>query len=405
MMMLIRSFALIVLLALSGCAVPRHVYLTWQGDPSTTMTVNFQTSSPDPAGRVLYDMQSRAGDASPYAFALEADAELFDTGESRRAVYHAELTGLEAGQTYYFVTETAEFGRSREYKFRTVPADGSLIRFIVGGDMGILPNAPRLQEQAAALSPMFAVIGGDLAYANGDLNNAWIWDIWLRNWETKMVTPEGYLIPMVLGIGNHEVNDLDGPQEARAPFFFHFFPQGGSSYYAQQFGPNAVLFMLDSGHIVPHAPEQTVWLEQLLQAHEEVPFKFAAYHVPLYPSHRSYDDSRSQAGREFWEPLFLEYGLNAGFEHHDHTHKRTKPMRMGLPDPTGIVYFGDGAMGVPTREIRNMDLGYLETASSTPHFWLVEVTAEEARLNAVDVDGEIFDSAVIAVDVMAEAKK
>ncbi|MCC6142566.1 MAG: metallophosphoesterase family protein [Candidatus Hydrogenedentes bacterium] len=395
--MRLRIPALFLILVLGGCVAPRHVYLTWQGDPATTMTVNFQTSPTRGTAQVHYDTLSRS-DAESYAFTLDAASEPFGEGDGQREVHHVELTGLDPGATYYFRTETEEFGRSREYKFRTVPNDGSLVRFVVGGDMGILPNAPRLQAAAAELSPMFVVIGGDLAYANGDLKNAWIWDTWLRNWETKMVTPEGYLVPMVLGIGNHEVNDLEGPPEVRAPFYFGFFPQGGKTCFTRQFGPNVLMILLDSGHILPHGPDQAQWLEDTLQAHEQVPFTFAAYHVPLYPSHRSFDDPRSVAGREWWEPLFLKYGLAAGFEHHDHTHKRTKPMALGVPSAEGIPYFGDGAMGVPVRSIENMDLGYLETASSTPHFWLVEVSEDGARLNAFNVDGAIFDSAVLTAE-------
>ncbi len=40
------GLVLILLLGSSVDAMPRHVYLTWQSDPATTMTVNIQTEEP-----------------------------------------------------------------------------------------------------------------------------------------------------------------------------------------------------------------------------------------------------------------------------------------------------------------------------------------------------------------------
>ena len=40
------GLALVVLLDSSVHAMPRHVYLSWQSDPATTMTVNIQTEEP-----------------------------------------------------------------------------------------------------------------------------------------------------------------------------------------------------------------------------------------------------------------------------------------------------------------------------------------------------------------------
>jgi hypothetical protein len=42
-------------------AAPRHVYLTWQGDTSTTITVNYQTMEETGASEVYYDTKPRDG--------------------------------------------------------------------------------------------------------------------------------------------------------------------------------------------------------------------------------------------------------------------------------------------------------------------------------------------------------
>lgn len=391
----ILHYALALLLAamlLGGCATPMHVYLTWQGDTSTTMTVNYQTRDDPGISLVYYDTEPRNRDIEAYQFRAEGSRHHVPGMEPWRTVHTVELTGLEPGQTYYFIAGDPEIGFSREKKFRTVPGDDSELRFIVGGDMTPLPLARRMQSRAAERDPHFAVIGGDLAYADGKIRNYPIWDMWLFNWGHRMRTPDGHMIPMVLAIGNHEVNDKEGPPEIRAPFYYGYFAQAGNTYFTRTFGSRVAIIILDSGHIHPHGGAQTEWLEEQLQALADFPYRFPVYHVPLYTSYRSFNDSRSVAGREHWEPLFNKYGVTAGFEHHDHTFKRTKPVRGGQVDPEGIVYLGDGSMGVPRRPIRNWDLGYLEVASDEPHFWFLTVTDEGVLYEAVDQRGQVFDT-------------
>src|SRR6185436_19591474 len=49
-------------------AAPRHVYLTWQGDTSTTMTVNYQTMEAADASMVYYDTKPRKEKIGDYRF-------------------------------------------------------------------------------------------------------------------------------------------------------------------------------------------------------------------------------------------------------------------------------------------------------------------------------------------------
>src|SRR5438876_11444112 len=61
-------------------AVPRHVYLTWQGDTSTTITVNFQT------------MES--ADTSVVHYAINKDGKVFD-------VYPPDSRGAEDAEKVF----------------------------------------------------------------------------------------------------------------------------------------------------------------------------------------------------------------------------------------------------------------------------------------------------------------
>jgi hypothetical protein len=374
---------------LAGCVTPDHVYLTWQGDTGTTMTVNFHTGDAGVPSRVYYDTQPHAGVLQKYPRHAEGSSKRIPGLKDGRLVHTVELTGLEPGAEYYFALDRGS--AAHEWKFRTLPDDGSPLRFVVGGDMGTFPKTWLLMEEAARFDPQFVIVGGDIAYANGELKNAYRWDWWLRRWEKEMRTGDGALIPIVAAIGNHEVNELEGPPEARAPFYFGFLAQGGNPYFVRNFGRDLAIFVLDSGHIAPHDGAQRDWLEGALEQHADFKHKIAVYHVPLYPSHRDFDGRPHVEGRTHWLPLFDAHRIDAAFEHHDHTFKRTVPLRGGVPTPGGTVYLGDGSFGVPSRNIEQGAQGYLAAAAGKGHFWVVDLDASGLRYRAVDRHGDVFD--------------
>lgn len=377
---------------LAGCVTPAHVYLTWQNDPATTMTVNFHTLSEFPS-EVRFDTESHTSDPEAYAFSAPGTARQIPGMPGKRWVHSVELHDLAPGHDYYFaITGEGKYGRER--KFRTLPNDGSPIRFVDGGDVGILPGVLQLFSHCAAQEPYFVSLGGDIAYENGNLAHAGYYDTWLSNWEKGMVTPSGYTIPLMAAIGNHETNGKSDDPLLNAPFYFGYFPQGGSSNFVRHIGPNLTLVFLDSGHAQTW-DAQVPWLRETLAANQGTPFIFATYHVPLYPSHRDYEGSGSVAGRKAWLPLFDAFGVDIAFEHHDHTYKRTKPLRAGAVDPTGTIYVGDGCFGMPARTVPNRDAWYMEHAEGVRHFWLVEVAESSVNLRAIDINGNIFDDFTI----------
>ena len=61
-----------------------------------------------------------------------------------------------------------------------------------------------MNKRAAELNPWFALLGGDLAYANGNSNEVGKWDDWLESWMLNCIRRrDGGLIPMVVAIGGH----------------------------------------------------------------------------------------------------------------------------------------------------------------------------------------------------------
>ncbi len=390
-----RFFVLIMAVAFAGLASAaefEHTYLTWQdSDTSTKITVTYHVRDAAHETVVYYDTEPRNGDRTKYQFQAKGKAHHFKGANDERWIHSAELSGLTPGGTYYFVVGAESEEYNTEQKFRTLPSDDRDLRFVTGGDMGVWPMARKLMELAGKQDPAAIIIGGDIVYENGDLTKMSWYDKWLNDCDAAFVTTDGFKIPMILAIGNHETNKQEGvTKEVKAPYYYQYLPQGGVPNFDRKLGANAVMLALDSGHTLTHA-EQVPWLREMLTKYAAVKNRFTIYHVPLYPSHRDYEYGLSKTGREQWLPVFDEFKLTTSFENHDHTFKRTKLLRGGKVDPEGTLYLGDGCFGVPPREIKNGDAWYMEKALNAYHFWVVDITSKGTTYTAIDDSGKPFD--------------
>lgn len=390
---------MVLLAAFAGAAFahgePMHIYLTYSDAPETSIDINILLPAKVERVDVFYDTEARGDDTAAYAHQMEAvyhqtTMELSD----RRTLYVATLTGLTPGTIYHFVAGEAKYGMSKPRKFKTLPGGETAFRFVNGGDMGVDGLVVPLLKLAAKEDPEFALIGGDLAYVNGLLGGYARWDMWLKNWDENMVTSDGRMIPIITAIGNHETNAYkDEDKEIRAPWYMGLFGrQGKELYYSRKIGDLLVFFLLDSGHLTPHDGAQAAWLASELETYKDVKYKFAAYHVPLYPSHRPYDGVASQLGRTHWGPLFDKYGLTVALEHHDHTFKRTKPLKGNVVDPTGTVYIGDGCFGRDPRPVDPQVRWYNHAEASKANFWVIDVSSEGLKFRAIDDQANPLDA-------------
>tara|TARA_R110001592_G_scaffold24159_1_gene93702 strand:- start:653 stop:1867 length:1215 start_codon:yes stop_codon:yes gene_type:complete len=371
-------------------AAPSHIFLTYSGAPESSVDINIILPRQVDGVFVYYDTADQGDVTEKYTFIVKAHyiptpMELSDG----RVMYVARITDLKPGTDYSFLVDEKKYGASSLRKFRTLPGCTAPLRFVNGGDMGVADYIEPLLTLAAKTDPDFAVIGGDIAYVNGLLGGYANWDSWLKNWDDMMVTTDGRMIPIVTAIGNHETNRYaTGDLALNAPWYSSLFGrQGEHVYYSRHFGDNLILFSLDSGHTVPHDGAQAEWLAGEMKANAAVKYKFAAYHIPLYPAHRAYEGSGSAAGRAAWGGLFDEYGLTVGLEHHDHVLKRTKPLRGGEVVEQGTVFIGDGCFGRGAREIDPQPRWYNAVEGSIPHFWVVNVRDSGLSFKAIDFEG------------------
>jgi len=146
--------------------------------------------------------------------------------------------------------------------------------------------------------------------------------------------------------------------------------------------------------VAPFDGKQAEWMKETLSKHSHFPYKFVAYHFPIYPSRRPENHPFSKWGRDAWTPLFDKYNVKIAFEHNEHCFKRSKPLKGNKVDKTGTLYLGDGSFGVPVQSIFDLRW-YEEKVQEIQHFFYVTIQNNAIHANAIDNNGDTFDSVTV----------
>ncbi len=383
-------------LVLEDSRMPPGLLLTWQRDPTSTMTIDWHRRGRDSGQPAVIDFRLR-GSGEWQA----VGAERFPFPFSDRVIDRVEIVGLQPDSEYEFRS-----GDSLVYYFRTMPERlDRPLRFAQGGDT---LHGRELMEMtnrvAMEYHPEFVVWGGDFSYADGWSRYAWRWHMWFDVNMNTLIADDGRVVPIIAGIGNHEIwesyhNDRMVDDAARvryAPFFFPLFAFPGlPGYNVLDFGDYLTLIAPDSDHANPILGEQTEWLDGILRERQHFTHIIPFYHVPAFPSTKEFETAsggRSRLIRDTWVPLFEQYGVRVVFEHHDHAYKRTHPIKAGKVDPDGVVYLGDGSWGVGARRIHDPDAWYFaQTLGGVQHAIIVTLHPDRQEFLMVDGEGKVFD--------------
>lgn len=363
---------------------PASLFLTWQGDPTTSVVVQW-------IGEENHDAEIRFGRYDK-SRDQSAKAKIKDYPGTDLKVHRCELTGLLPGEEYEFTL--GDGGPKR--RFRTMPAKANdVIQFVSGGDAGTGPEALANNRLAAKQEPYFALIGGDLAYDNGVSPNTFL--KFLENYGSTMIDPEGRCIPMLSCLGNHEVQGGYNATRDKGGSYFSVFDgfYSDTTYGVFDVGDYLSLVLLDTNHVTPIAGEQTDWLEKTLADRQDRPHLIVANHVPAYPSHRDFDDT-GEDNRKHWSPLFERYNVDVVLEHHDHTFKRTHPMKDGLVDANGVLYLGDGSWGKIRPVTSPEKRPYLARASEAYHVSVHRLEGDRRFHVALEETGKVADVCMTA---------
>lgn len=364
------------------------IFASWRGrDPTKSITLQWLTTSSASSPVTVRLTPEGVGTTR------EVRSSVAQFGPSKFYRHRAEPSNLKADTRY----KVSVNGSDVDEFVRTAPTSVSEpIIFAEGGDIGTGTFVPDLHSHAAQWDPMFALVGGDLAYANGTDAKKWV--RFLKTWHRHMRFRDR-LIPLVAAIGNHEVTTGMHGSTDDAPFFYSLFDntRRDNAYWAFDLGSDISVLLLDSNHTTEVPGQQTEWLEDALRSRADKRHLMAAYHVPAYPSAKPIEGSgRDRIDvRRLWPPLFDRFGLDVAFEHDDHTYKRTHPLRDGsrVSEDEGVVYVGDGAWGKEPREVKSpQERPYLRKSIGSRNVIRVELLPDGSkRFLAVDEDGYTLD--------------
>lgn len=411
---------------------PCHLYVMVGRNMSNEMIVHWHSTRNYQSPILFFDTVSHTTEAAAevYRSNVTAIKNFMSKLEVSRYVYYATLSNLKPS-TKYFI-RVGDVGTSGpqllgvEWSFETAMGtlgENDSFHFISGGDMGRTQVTQDLTVLAGRTRPLFAAIGGDLSYDNGIAACYSRWDAWFDLIETHLYSvSERRLVPLLVSIGNHEAGNFFAPADTFTFYRSYFVqeplaegqdPNTLPTYQNHVIG-NVMLLSLDSYVYADPAGPQKQWLEsQLFQSlsQSEVTFRTAMYHAPQWPSVRKLEDTASKACRDAWGPVFDHFGVDVGFENHDHAYKRTKLMKGGQAvERNGTLFIGDGSWGVedgfkcvfwPRAHRADAVLNfrrhvskrfYTEFAVSASFFFNIEVTRTHMKAEAINALGTVFDS-------------
>ncbi|CAK0780552.1 Metallophos domain-containing protein [Gammaproteobacteria bacterium] len=396
-------FFFLLMSSLRAEEAPQTLMLTWEGDPCRMMVAQWLRGpglGERPEGKNPEKVVWRKSGKKERKV-LTAEVQPFpdpdNKGLPRWSLVKVRWKRLEPNTEYSF-----KIGNSPEMKFRTAPEHlQQPITFTEGGDVNIQESSATILSMGAKQDPLFISVGGDLAYGDGHDVTREI-AFW-QQWNRAARAPDGRLIPFVAGIGNHEVNGgyvQEGASfaqmKARAPFFYALF--GGLYQKAEpvalDFGDYLSMLLMDSGHVLPIS-SQTGWLKKNLKDRQSVPWVFASWHVPAFPSTRTWNDQKEIIQtREEWLPV-LEASQVAGvFNHHDHNLQRVETEGKG---GRKITFFGNGALGVAAHPQQCAESRLLAKAfAQSDYVNVVQLRKDGATIRSLGPNGQELDRTDLA---------
>jgi 3',5'-cyclic AMP phosphodiesterase CpdA len=280
------------------------------------------------------------------------------------------------------------------------------------GDTGTLSSgqvalaAQINQEEAALIIHM-----GDVAYPDGTEQE-------LTDKHFAVYGPILKRVPFYPAPGDHDLRISWGEPYINAFTPAEGRPSGSPLYYS--FTHDNVRFIaLDSqaseehaarfGYVGDPSSEQYQWFITELSAAKADP---AIDWTVVYFHHGPYSASTGMGGhgsdlavRQFLAPLVDGYGVPIVFTGHDHDYQRSRPIRANevAPENEGTVYLVTGGGG-GRRTFRGTGADWFTAYSDQIYEYVrVEVDHYTMSLEAVDVDGNVFDS--FELTILEEGRK
>ena len=367
----------------------KHFRLVWHEDPATEATLAWNTKreiykenycymskTPKKGNLKAYELVQRAPYNRYLSTTNKADIGL-------RYFYHAcVFKNLSPSTKYYFVVRSGSHV-SKELHFITAPKDPKKsFKLIFGGDSrDNLPNIRRprrpginklmakmVQEDPSILA---LVHGGDYVFFGMIFRD---FRQWFRD-HLLTITKDGRFLPVVPTRGNHEKN-----VELFNDLFIMHRKSLKNSYYITKIN-NLYIFNLNTS--IAMGGLQKIWLETHLRKYaKKGNWIFPNYHEPAWPAVKKPSDALKH-----FVPLFDKYQADLVFESDGHSLKKTVPIYKNKKDlKKGIIYLGEGGLGVGQRKPKNKNSWFLKKpgfAMAADHFFLASMKKDSAEITVI----------------------
>jgi len=316
--------------------------------------------------------------------------------------HSATVTGLTADTIYFYkiFTGNDDLTPWSEITFTTAPeSTASSFTFAALGDgrpnsSSSLPSQGALDVAVEMSQHNFdlAIHSGDIVYSGGICTGSdSAWNQYIRSYFDLYRQSIGDT-PFYPSVGNHELSGGSCGYQSYSDVYTlpENAPTGDEEqYYSFDWG-NAHFVALDTNQNYNAGSTQYNWLVNDLQTSTQ-PWKFVFFHHPPYSSGNHGSDIGVQT---HLVPVFETYGVDVVFNGHDHHYERTCPLLAGActtPQDGGVVYYVTGGAGAPLYSVSgNPD--WAAYRDSRYHFLEVEVNDCWMRQDAIDTDGNVFDS-------------
>ena len=382
----LACIAMLMFVQIAFASEPIHLRIIWTENPQSEATISWSTTQRTSGNKVFYDVEARGVDTAKYAKNQAAQQNgQFSASKPSLFFHHARLTGLKPSTVYHLVVQS-DGKTSRAIHFKTAPSTDEAFSILYGGDSRAEYEAgPKVDRMIAKMVDAHPKViafahGGDYVSSGMRLDH---WDNWLRHHELT-ISAKGRMLPIIPARGNHE---------SSGPLYDEVFgtPGGGlgKNYFITKLSPKVLLLTLNSETSVEG--DQKQFLEQALKASGGMRWRVVQYHRPAYPA------VKSPGRTKRWVPLFEKYGVQLVCEGDGHCIKRTPPIRNDKIDPTGVVYVGEGGLGVNQRKPKT-DRWYLKApgvAGRGHHVMLLSFTTKTLSIDTYLLDGKLFDQYVI----------
>lgn len=364
---------------------PRNVRTIWRTNPATSAIISWETTGLGEGSLVKVRPADSQEWTTVECHRNEQYAAKLESGPAP-FVHHAQLTGLTPATKHQIVCQTSD-QESREFYFFTAPGDDRPVALLFGGDsrsglkerQEVNRMIDRLvTEQTAAKRPAIIAFahGGDFIVDGKKLDQ---WLRWLADHQ-QTGHQDGRLLPLIPTRGNHDAGPLYNQ--------VFDFAEDNENYFATNLTSQIRIATLNTEASM--AGDQRDWLENELKAERwDHRWYLAQYHRPAFPAVKLPSGALIN-----WVPLFDQYSLDLVCEADGHNIKRTPPIRNLKIDKTGVVYIGEGGLGVGQRTPLTHRWYLQPTAehcSSGHHLHLL--TFDKVRLNVkvIRLNGELFD--------------